>query len=142
MAFCTNCGAELTGDNCAQCGVPTGGASQTPRRSSNPVLKWLLISFGILVAVFALVAITVPLISFDGGCCAPVSERETVQTAIDTMFVDNNMTRLTANGTAAKITNTTDFGGGKHITEYIRDLPTELCYTWTTLGTVPQADCP
>ena len=104
--------------------------------------EWLLISFGILVAVFALVAITVPLISFDGGCCAPVSERETVQTAIDTMFVDNNMTRLTANGTAAKITNTTDFGGGQHITEYIRGLPTELCYTWTTLGTVPRADCP
>ena len=144
MAFCTNCGAELTGDSCAQCGVPTVGASQTPRRSSNPVSKWLLISFGILVAVLALVLTIVAVTRYEGNCCAGAlgAERETVQTAIYAMMADNIMSELTANGTAAKITKTTDFGGGQFIVEYLRDFPTEYCYTWTTLGTVTQADCP
>ena len=58
------------------------------------------------------------------------------------MMVDNNMTEVTANGTAAKITSTTGFGGGQLITGYLRDFPTEYCYTWISNGEVAQADCP
>lgn len=64
-----------------------------------------------------------------------------MQLAIDSMMADKNVAVVTANDTAAQITSTTDFGGGQLITEYLRDLPTEYCYTWTTVGEVTQAAC-
>ena len=70
------------------------------------------------------------------------AELESVQSSIYIMMVDNNMAEVAANSTAAKITSTTDFGGGQLITRYLRDFPTEYCYTWTTNGEVAQADCP
>ena len=92
----------------------------------------------------AVVVTIVAVNRFEGSCCegASAAEWDTVETAIYTMMADKQMTKLTANGTAAKITKTTDFGGGQLIAEYLRDFPTEYCYTWTTAAEVTQADCP
>lgn len=143
MAFCIHCGAELTGNYCTQCGQPSGSAPRNRQGNAKTVLKWVLISFGTLLGILVLTAIILPLVvSTNGpGHLDDVGWAE-VQSAIDIMMVDNDMTVLTANDTAAKITSTTDLGGGQLITEYLRDLPTEYCYTWTTVGVVTQADCP
>ena len=74
------------------------------------------------------------------------SEWDYVQSALDLMIVDNDLIAITANGTAAKITATTDFGGGQLIAIYMRDLmgdlPTTFCYTWDAGGLIlTQADC-
>lgn len=36
MAFCANCGAEVTGGFCAKCGAPAGGSAPPPGGSSQP----------------------------------------------------------------------------------------------------------
>ena len=78
-----------------------------------------------------------------GERAAKAAERDTVQTAIETMIADKKLTSVTANsGPAAKVTSSTDFGGGHSIAIYIRGLPTAYCYTWTDKGVVTQADCP
>ena len=120
MAFCTNCSAELTGDYCTQCGAPSGDAPRGRQGSAKTVLKWVLISFGALFGVLVLAAIIVPLVvKFDAtdGHDYFIVEWQSVQSSIDIMILDNNMTEVTTNGTAAKITSTTDFGGGQFVTE-------------------------
>lgn len=47
MAFCTKCGASLTGTFCSQCGTPAGGQQQAapapaPPRKTSPIV-WVLI---------------------------------------------------------------------------------------------------
>jgi len=70
------------------------------------------------------------------------AEFAAVQSAIDIMLVDNKMTAVTANDTAAKITEITDFGGGQLIASYIRDPSSSYCYTWDATGKVlTQAAC-
>ena len=49
MAFCTNCGAELTGSFCTQCGEPSGDVSRR-RRNTRRLTMWVFIAFGILIA--------------------------------------------------------------------------------------------
>ena len=110
MAFCTNCGADLTGDYCTQCGEPSADTPRARQGSTKAVLKWVLISFGALLGVLVLAAIIVPLVvKFDAtdGHDYFIVEWQSVQSSIDIMMVDNNMTEVTANGTAAKITSTT-----------------------------------
>ena len=73
------------------------------------------------------------------------AEWDAVQAAIDVMMVDNRMTTVTANGTAAKIIAAFDFDSGagtQNITEYLRDPSTTYCYTWDSTGKIlTQADC-
>ena len=73
---------------------------------------------------------------------AKSAEFAAVQSAIDNMLVDNKMAAVTANETAAKITETTDFGGGQLIASYIGDPSSSYCYTWDGTGKVlTQAAC-
>ena len=67
------------------------------------------------------------------------------QVAVDIMLADKKLTTVAAGATAATVTSSTDFDASAatlNITEYLRDLPTEFCYTWTTGGVVTQATCP
>ena len=142
MATCTECSAELTGEFCFQCGAPAAGAPL--RRGINPVLKWVLISFGSLVGVILLAAVLVPLfISFGGSNPPPKNpeaERENVQTAIQSLMVDNNFVEVTPSTSGAsgeKITSTsTQFHPTIDLQAYWNPSTTQFCYRWNTNGRI------
>ena len=70
------------------------------------------------------------------------AEWNAVQANIDVMMADNKMTSVTAGSTAAKITSTTDFGGGQLIASYFWDPYTTWCYTWDASGKLlSQTEC-
>ena len=79
MAFCTNCGAEVTGAFCKQCGTPVSAASAAPapvftaqpaavaapvagaapvQRKTSPLVWVLVIILGLFVLVYAFLALT------------------------------------------------------------------------------------
>ena len=102
----------------------------------------MLVVVGIIVALAAVIVPTVIKFSGSGEQGAKDAEYDNVQSAMDLMITDNNLTTVTANATAAKITSTTDFGGGQLIATYCRDPATTYCYTWSTSGEIlTQADC-
>src|SRR3954452_19840259 len=58
MAFCTTCGATLSGAFCSKCGAPSPQAAQTdaaPRRTS-PIV-WVLVGLGCLFGLALIAAI-------------------------------------------------------------------------------------
>ena len=140
MAFCTNCGTELTGEFCSQCGTPATGAPRM--RGMNPVLKWVLISFGALVGLVVLAAIIVPTISFNGGHNNHAAEAEywTVQTIIQSLMVDNNLDRVTPSTSGAGGEQIRNTGTQLHPTidtsDYMLEDATEFCYRWDTAGLI------
>ena len=102
----------------------------------------MLVVVGIIVALAAVIVPTVIKFSGSGEQGAKDAEYDNVQSAMDLMITDNNLTTVTANATAAKITSTNDFGGGQLIATYFRDPSTTYCYTWSTSGEIlTQADC-
>ena len=57
MAFCTSCGATVSGAYCPKCGAPAGGAAPAgtpPRRKTSPVV-WILVAFLGLVVLAGVV---------------------------------------------------------------------------------------
>ena len=94
----------------------------------------MLVVVGIIVA---LAAIIVPLvISFAGSGeeAAQVGERETLQTAIQSMMVDNDLSAVAAQGTAATATDAFAFATGVTLQAYMDQAATQFCYTWGTDG--------
>jgi hypothetical protein len=51
MAFCTSCGATVSGAYCPSCGAPVSGASAavTPRRRTSPLVWILVVVLGLFV---------------------------------------------------------------------------------------------
>jgi hypothetical protein len=51
MAFCTGCGATVSGAYCPNCGAPVSGASvaATPRRRTSPLVLILIVVLGLFV---------------------------------------------------------------------------------------------
>ena len=103
----------------------------------------MLVVVGIIVALAAVIVPTVIKFSGSGEQGALDAERDAVQSYIDIMMVDNELTTVTASGGPAKIVGaTTDFGGGQLILTYFRDPTTRYCYTWDGTGQIlTQADC-
>ena len=147
MAFCISCGAELTGDYCFRCGAPATGAPR--RRGMNPVLKWVLISFGSLAGFMLLAAIFGPLIiRFAEETSVPspphnlTAERETVQTAMYAMMADKNITTVTPNDdTNNSLGENTWTGlpagaGSASLDAYLKRTPTTFYYCWDSRGKV------
>ncbi len=98
----------------------------------------MLVVVGIIVA---LAAIIVPLvISFSGSGkeAAQEGERETLQTAIQTMMLDNDLTGVTASGaTSVKALSTgTQFHASITLANYMDQASTQYCYQWGTDGRV------
>ena len=101
---------------------------------------------GIIVVLAGVTVVAVTQFSGSGTTAAKSGEKDTVQTAMETMIADKKLTLIVANTTAVKVATSFDFdpatGVTLNITTYIRDLPTDYCYTWTDKGVVTQADCP
>ena len=62
-----------------------------------------------------------------------------VQSAVDIYTANNNLSSITARTVAAAITSS-DTDAPFNI--YLRSMPTEGTYTWTSSGDVTQAACP
>ena len=147
MASSTGCGAELTGGVCSQCGAPATGAPR--RRRVGPVIKWVLI---VSVGIVILCALAFPYMMCPGGwyCsdisdladAAVVGERETVQTIIESMMVDNDLSQVkasTAGRGGEKINSTgAQFHAEFDLYNYMYwDQPaTWFCYSWDTDGRI------
>ena len=116
------------------------------RCESGFTLVELLVVIGIIVVLAGVTVVAVTQFSGSGTTAAKAGEKDTFQTAIETMIADQKLTSVVAKtAPAAAVTASFDFDPGTgtvNITSYIRDLPTDYCYTWTTTGLVSQADCP
>lgn len=100
----------------------------------------MLVVVGIIVA---LAAIIVPLvISFAGSGedAAQKGEVETVQTAIQSLMVDNDLSAITASASGAggeKINSTgTQFHASITMAAYMDQAATQYCYRWGTDGRI------
>lgn len=99
----------------------------------------LLVVIGIIVA---LAAVMVPMIiqfSGEGAEAAENREWDTVQTLIDLMMADNEMTSVTPSGGVTRISDTFDWNSGagtQALATYTRDTFTGFCYTWTGNGSL------
>lgn len=117
------------------------------RCESGFTLVELLVVIGIIVVLAGVTVVAVTQFSGSGTTAAKAGEKDTFQTAIETMIADKKLTSVVAKSApAAAVTSSFDFDPDTtdvvNITSYIRDLPTDYCYTWTTSGVVTQADCP
>ena len=142
MAFCTSCGAELTGEVCSQCGAPATGAPR--RRGMNPVLKWALISFGSLVGVMVLAAILIPIFEEINHpynrLGALYNEYHDIQTTIQVLMVDNGLSQVTPSTSGAggeKIRSTgAQFHPTINLSDYMDLGSTQACYRWDATGRI------
>jgi len=101
----------------------------------------MLIVVGIIVALAAAIVPQVVQFGGEGEEGQKASELSTIQTAMDTMMADNNLTALAAEATARKDWEAypADAGGEKLYTGgYIRVTSTEWGYCWNTTGKVSQ----
>jgi hypothetical protein len=72
MAFCTKCGAQVTGSFCSQCGTPAASAvgeagAPPPRRGMHPILVVLLVLVGVVVLGMAALVGTGLYVARHGG---------------------------------------------------------------------------
>ena len=99
----------------------------------------LLVVVGIIVALAAVIVPLVIQFSGRGEIGAANAEWDAIQSAIDTMMIDNAMTAVTAGSSAAFITDSIDFDGGsgtQNLSAYLRDASTTFCYTWAASGLI------
>ena len=108
-----------------------------------PVLKWVLISFGCLVALLIVAYILYSLIKPPAGTGPyryPKGNFETVQTAIQTLMVDNDIDQVTPSTSGVggeKISSTsTQFHPTITMSDYMDGLSTTYCYRWDTTGRI------
>ncbi len=98
----------------------------------------MLVVTGIIVALAAIIVPLVIRFSGSGETAAQVGERETIQTAIQTMMVDNDLTAVTASTSTAggeRVANTgTQFNAAITLLSYMDQAATQYCYRWGTDG--------
>lgn len=98
----------------------------------------MLVVIGIIVALAAVIVPLVIQFSGEGATASQEAEWDAVQTTIDIMMADNEMTTTTVGGGAfgARIADSETFGlaGGVTLADYTRDPITNYCYTWDTTG--------
>tara|TARA_B100000315_G_scaffold245244_1_gene270908 strand:- start:5506 stop:5859 length:354 start_codon:yes stop_codon:yes gene_type:complete len=93
---------------------------------------------GIIVALAAIIVPLVIRFSGEGESAAQVGERETIQTAIQAMMVDNDLGSVTASASGAggeRINDTgTQFHASITMQNYMDQTSTQFCYRWGTDG--------
>lgn len=99
----------------------------------------LLVTIAILGVLFGIVTLTLSGIGSNAQTTVCAAELGVVQSAVDIYMANNNLSSITARGTAAEITSS---DGDAPFNIYLRSMPTEGTYTWTADGTVTQAACP
>jgi len=88
----------------------------------------------------ALAAVIVPLVidfAGDGVEAAENAEWDAVQTSVDTMMADTEMTPVSASTASTRSTDTLDWDAGpgtQTIAAYTREASTKFCYQWATTG--------
>ena len=104
-------------------------------------LMELLVAIGIMAAI---AAITIPLVTrfaSSGTSGAKTSEKDTIQTAIDTYIAGNNINTLPSGDVPTSSQNDFTAGAGKlDLTGYMRATSTKYFYCWTNTGGVNQQD--
>ena len=139
MAFCTNCGAELTGNCCNQCGEPSGGMSRQ-RRNTRRLTNWILIA-GIILVLALFAVILVELVTRSTGPHGEGrlrSETALVQTALDLLMVENALYLVDEHTTGPAVNEWSSEptgAGGASLDSYLKS-PTKNYYCWTAEGDV------
>ena len=95
----------------------------------------MVVVIGIIVALAAVIVPLVIQFSGSGAAAAQDAEWDTVQTTIDTMMADNEMTTVLASTGSTRITDVgTHFDLIQTLADYTRDPVTNYCYTWVDSG--------
>ncbi len=115
-----------------------GRSVQDPRTSETGfTLIEMVVVIGIIVALAAVIVPLVVQFSGTGASAAQDAEWDAVQTSIDTMMADNEMTTVTASSTTVgtRVTDTgTHFDSTQTLVNYTRDVNTNYCYRWDSSG--------
>ena len=96
----------------------------------------LLIVVGIIVALAAVIVPNVVQFGGKGDEGARASELSTVQTAMDSMLADKNITAVTATTAATADFSSTICTGSAALGGYMRNPTTTYFYCWTAAGKV------
>ena len=107
------------------------------RNQKGFTLVEMLVVIGIIVALAAVIVPLVIQFSGDGAQAAENAEWDAVQTSLDTMMADNEMTAVSSQSTSTRISDTLDWDAGSStqtLAEYIRDASTNFCYQWASTG--------
>ena len=100
----------------------------------------MLVVVGILVALAAIVVPLVIRFSGTAGQATEVGERETTQTIIQEMMIDNDLTTVTGSTSGAggeKINSTgTQFDATLNLQGFMDQPSTLFCYQWNTEGRI------
>ena len=100
----------------------------------------LLVVVGIIVALAAVIVPLVIQFAGRGDEGAASAEWDAIQSSIDTMMADLQLTSVTAVGTSTFITDSRDFDtgltGSQNLSAYLRDASTTYCYTWAGTGRI------
>ena len=98
----------------------------------------MLVVIGIIVALAAVIVPLVIQFSGEGAQASADAEWDAVQTTIDTMMADLELTAIAPQAAAAIITDdATDFDPGlgtQYLGAYTRDPETNFCYTFDATG--------
>lgn len=101
----------------------------------------LLVTIAIMGVLFGIVTLALNGLTTDTTTNTQAAELSVVQSAADIYLAANypGTTTITERTTADYITSSdTDVD----FMSYLRSLPTEYCYSWTTAGEVSQGACP
>ena len=100
----------------------------------------MLVVVGIIVALAAIIVPLVIKFADSGEVAAQAGEVETVQTAIQSLMVDNDLSAVTASTAGVggeRINNTgTQFHASITLQAYMDQTSTQFCYRWGTDGRI------
>ena len=97
----------------------------------------MLVVIGIIVALAAVIVPLVIQFAGDGAEAAENAEWDAVQTSVDTMMADKEMTAVSPQSTSLRISDTLDWDAStasQTLAEYTRDPNTNYCYQWASTG--------
>ena len=99
----------------------------------------LVVVIGIIVALAAVIVPLLAQFSGTGAAAAQDAEWDFVQTTIDTMMADNEITTVSPSTASTRISDTLDWDPSattETLAAYTRDANTGYCYEWASSGTV------
>ncbi len=99
----------------------------------------LLVVVGIVVALAAVIVPLVVQFSGAGERAAEAAEWDAVQSAVDTMMADNQLSTVSASTNSTRITDNLDWDASLAtvtLAAYTRDTITTYCYEWTATGRI------
>ncbi len=111
--------------------------SRQVRNQRGFTLVEMLVVIGIIVALAAVIVPLVIQFAGDGAEAAENAEWDAVQTTVDTMMADQEMSAVSPQSTSLRISDTLDWDAGsgtQTLAEYTRDPNTNFCYQWANTG--------